>query len=306
MTKPSKKSVILAGMADLAAALNIPTLPVEQIAEPDTGAEIEQTYTHEAPAILTDDEAIAILEEQEQREVAAGLYAAPQATEEVPQATNLPAVEEPTKDDAPAELDDLIDDLDAEVIEEKAEQILEAFDDRIANEEFKDPDNLSIVKNLKKSRSKLGLLSSAAVMIACAVDEGFINRSLNTGSAYNVYAIQKVADIVQTLNGGDMINAITIAVMKSMFKFRAAGEVFNGDMARAAASCNIRGVLPSLNKHLVRYTVAPQTAPTQTSSTMSALRVMGVVINKGTPKHPVYELTDTPATRKLEQVLMAA
>lgn len=300
MTKSKK-------LTSLAALEIIATLPVvEQIAEPDTGAEIEQTYTHEEPAIMTDDEAIAILKDQEVREVAEGLYEAPPATEEVLQATNLPAVEEPTKDDAPADFDELIAALSKPMVEEKAEQILDAFDDRIANEEFKDPDNLSIVKNLKKYRSKLGLLSSAAVMLACAVDEGFINRSLNAGSAYNVYAIDKVADIVQALNGAPLNNAINNAVMRSMFKFRAAGEVFTGEMAKAAASCNIRGVTPSLNKHLVRYTVSPSTAPTQASSTMSALQTLGIVVNKGSQKLPVYELTDTPATRQLEKVLLAA
>jgi len=98
--------------------------------------------------------------------------------------------------------------------------------------------------------------------------------------------------------------AINIAVMKSMFKFRAAGLSFTGEMAKCCASDKIR-IAASLSKELVRYTVSASTAPTQASSTMQALQTLGVVINKGSPKLPVYELTDTPATTRLQSLLAA-
>ena len=78
MTKSKK-------LTSLAALQMIATVPVVEI---DTGAEIEATYTHEEPAIMTDDEAIAILADQEAREVAAGLYEAPPATVEALPATD--------------------------------------------------------------------------------------------------------------------------------------------------------------------------------------------------------------------------
>jgi len=201
-------------------------------------------------------------------------------------------------------LDQIAASLDLDVVGAKAQSIVNEFDAREIAERQKNLDNDSIVKSLRKSRSKLGSLTAAAVLIAASVDEGFINRTIHTGAAYNVYAIDKVADIVAALGGSTMKNAINIAVMKSMFKFRAAGLSFTGEMAKCCASDKIR-IAASLSKELVRYTVSASTAPTQASSTMQALQTLGVVINKGSPKLPVYELTDTPATTRLQSLLAA-
>src|SRR5690606_11506121 len=145
------------------------------------------------------------------------------------------------------------------------------FDERSDFEARKNPDNDSIQKSLKKSRSALQRHQVAALIAATNVRPDFINGSRSVGSAYNVYAIDKVADLVAGLNGGFVRNAINLAVCKSLFRFRAAGETFTGEMARAAASDKLR-VQGAIKAHLVRHTVSASTAPTQASSTMSALQ----------------------------------
>jgi len=57
---------------------------------------------------------------------------------------------------------------------------------------------------------------------------------------------------------------------------------------------------------LVRHSVAASTAPTQTSSTMNALQTLGVVVNKGSNKFPLWELTEAPVTHRLAELLKVA
>lgn len=148
-------------------------------------------------------------------------------------------------------------------------------------------------------------LRAASVTLACNVDPAILNRSLHEGSRYNVYAIGKLADAIFALSGGQVSNAINNAVMRSLFRFRAAGKTFTGEMAKAAASDKIR-VDAAVREHLVRHTVSASTAPTQASSTMQALETLGIVKRTGGTKNPTYELTDSPVVRKLEEVLAKA
>lgn len=175
--------------------------------------------------------------------------------------------------------------------------IADAFDSRVAFERTKNANNDGIVKSLDKSRAKLTQARSVATLLIADVTPDFITRSTHEGSAYNVYAADKLADLVQALNSGTIGNAINRAVMKSLFAFRAAGETFTGDMARASASDKLR-VQGAIAKLLTRHSVSASTAPTQASSTMQALQTLGVVENKGTARAPVYELTDTAMTRR--------
>jgi hypothetical protein len=201
-------------------------------------------------------------------------------------------------------LDEMVADVTDDAKAQKAEEVMSAFDSRVAYEAIKNADNDKIQGNLKGYRSKLGYLSAAALLVAIDIDPEFINREISAGSRFNVYAIDKVADLVSGLNGGVMRNAINRAITTSLFQFRAAGVAFTGVMAAAAASDKVK-VDEAMNKLLVRHTVAAGTAPTQSSSSMSALQVLGIVINKGSMKFPVWQLTDTPQTRKLQEVLAA-
>lgn len=205
----------------------------------------------------------------------------------------------------PLPFDEQVAAIDEETRLEKAREIGAAFDARAAFQKAKDPNNEKIHVSLGKARGKLAMPSAAAVLIATSVPSDFISRSVSEGSMFNVYAADKVADLVAALKGGEVRNAINNAILRSLFKFRDAGEAFNGEMAKAAASDKIR-VTGAQKNLLVRHTVSSGTAPTQSSSTMSALQLLGIVANSGTAKFPVYQLTDTPQTKKIAEVLKIA
>lgn len=189
---------------------------------------------------------------------------------------------------------------------DKAVAIGRAFDDRITWLKTNKPNNTTQAPKLDNYRKKLALPSKAGVLLVSGTSEEFINRSISEGSIYNLYAIDKVIDFVNGLSGDRVKNAINRAVLKSMMNFKAEGIAFTGEMARAAASNKIRIQDKKAESLLMRHTVDAGTAPTQASSTMAALQTLGVVVNKGSMRSPVYELVDTPVTRKLESLLAAA
>lgn len=187
----------------------------------------------------------------------------------------------------------------------KAQAIGAAFDDRLAFLAKDKPDNLNQPKTLTKYRAKLALPSKAAALLVTGTDETFINRSTSGDSRYNVYAIDKLIDVVNALTGGQLGNAVNKAILKSMVNFKQASLAFDGRMAQAATSDKIAVSDKKMAALLNRHNVAANTASTQTSSTMSALQTLGIVINKGSAKFPIYELTDTPASQKVQQLLAA-
>lgn len=180
-----------------------------------------------------------------------------------------------------------------------------AFETRAEFQRAKDPTRESIQDHLKAGIKALGTDAALKVLVAAEVDANFVNRSSNNGSAYNVYAVQKVIDLVAALESGVMHNAVNNAVSRSLFAFKNAGEKFTGEMARAAVSDKIR-VQGQIAKLLVRHTVSAATAPTQMSSTMQALATLGIVENKGTKLEPHYEVTDTPQARRLAEIVAKA
>lgn len=208
--------------------------------------------------------------------------------------------------------DEILTALPLDQVKETQMAVVMAIDDRAAFEADKDPDNTNIQRTLKKLRGMMTVDRRAAqVMVATNVDPQVINRVFHDGSRYNVYAIGKLADVIHGLTKSDsgqsgaLTNAINLACMKSLFRFRAAGLTFTGELAKAAASCNIR-VDAAIRDHLVRHTVSPSTAPTQASSTMQALTTLGIVRKSGSHRNPNYELADGPVVRKLEELLAAA
>lgn len=181
-------------------------------------------------------------------------------------------------------------------------RIEKGFDERAAFEALNAPANSSIQDKLKGYRKKLAAPGFAALSHAAAIDPNFMNTSPSGGAKrFNVYAIDKVADLAQALTSGSIRNAVNKAIVASMLRCAEAGVPFTMVAAQAAASANLK-VDKALGSVLVRHTVSPSTAPTQASSTMAALQVMGAVRNTGTPKHPVYELTDSAVADRLREV----
>jgi hypothetical protein len=187
-----------------------------------------------------------------------------------------------------------------------AHKIAAEVDARAVFEDEKNPENTSIQRTLKKVRSELVTKRAARVMLATGVEPNFINRVLHDGSRYNVYALGKYADLVRSLvDGHGLNNAINNAVAKSLFRCKNAGIAFTGEVAKAAASDKIR-LDATIAKTLVRHTVSSSTAPTQASSTMSALQTLGVVKIEGSSRNPTYRVTENPISNFLEAKLLTA
>lgn len=184
------------------------------------------------------------------------------------------------------------------------EDLTFSFDDRAAYETEKNPTNDNIHKTLRKLRQELTRSGSVRALKVCGVSPGFAYRQNREGARYNVYAIDKVADLASYLAGNVTLNRINNAVLRSLFRFEAASLEFTGELAKAAASDKIR-VEPRYRPHLVSHTVAAGTAPTQASSTMQALQTLGIVKAEGSSKNPVYRLTDNLATKVLRERLAA-
>lgn len=178
--------------------------------------------------------------------------------------------------------------------------------DRRAEQEAKDhPDNASIQSTLKKARSAMVTKRAAKVMLAANIDPAVFNRSVHSGSFYNVYAIGKLADFMAALTGGVLKNAINNACLRSLFQVNKAGLVFDLDTAKACASNKVPVKAEGVRKHLVRHTVSESTAPTQASSTMQALVTLNVVKVTGSARNPSYELLENGVTEKLRALIAA-
>jgi hypothetical protein len=201
---------------------------------------------------------------------------------------------------APQELSEIVAEIPETIRQQMLANINQEFDTRQAFEKAMRPGNDNIQKSLTGYRKKMALPGIAALMVATNLPASIINRELVEGNRFNVYAIDKINDILHGLNSGHFKNAINIAVMRSLFKFRKAGVSFTGLAAAAAASDKVI-VDKQMNALLIRHTVSASTAPTQSSSTMNALQALGVVTNSGTAKHPIWNLTTNPIVAELEK-----
>jgi hypothetical protein len=217
--------------------------------------------------------------------------------------------EDDTLLDEPSDFEKLLSSFDDATVTKMAHAIANAVDERVAFEENKSANvtgKTSIFATLKKVRKELVTKRAARIMLATNTTPDFINRTLHDGSRFNVYALGKYADFVRSLvDGEDLKNAINNAVTRSLFACRREGISFTGEIAKAAASNKIV-IDAAIRKHLIRHTVSSGTAPTQASSTMSALQQLGVVQSSGSGRNPVYTVTNAPIASALEKMLSAA
>lgn len=161
------------------------------------------------------------------------------------------------------------------------------------------------VNSLNKAEKELATVGAAGFFCAVDIDPSFINRNIAGDGRFNVYALDKIRDIISGIGGGFLQNPINRAVIASMLNFRDAGVPFTMAHMQAAISSGVK-IERSLAKHLVRHTVAPSTAPTQSSQMSHTLQVMGIATAQTIGRVTTFTLTDTPQTRRLEQILRAA
>ncbi len=197
---------------------------------------------------------------------------------------------------------DVIEDISTDRRKRQMGKLDKGFDERAAFEATHSPANSSIQGKLKTYRKKMVLPGIAALTIAANIDPNFMNGSGNNANKrFNVYAIDKLADLLHGLNSGHIKNAVNKAIVESLFRFQEAGVPFTGLAAQGAVSGNLK-VDKDVAALLTRHTASPGTAPTQSSSTMNALAVLGAVKNTGSAKFPIWQLTDAPVVERLKEV----
>lgn len=284
------------------------------VATENTSMDMAQFFDAAANAVVEMGAEAAELEAKEkaEAEAAAELAAleaatiepdAGQATDEEPagqEEVELEAVEH-----VPGDLKTLKTNFTAEEKQAKKDEIVTEFTERKDFEKAQPGLSSKMIPNLEAEEKKMATIGAAGIFLAMDIDPSFINREVSTGSKFNVYALQKVNDLIVALDGGFMQNAINRAIVQSLFNFRDAGIPFTGQAALCAVSDKIKADR-AIAKHLVRHTVSANTASTQKSSTMTALKTLGIVTNSGPRGQEVWTLTDTPATRRLEEVVRKA
>jgi hypothetical protein len=181
--------------------------------------------------------------------------------------------------------------------------VVQEFDARIVYEKKKNSENDNITKTLKKSSAKLASVSASRVMMTCNVAASFINRNERVNARYNVYASEKLADIVASLRDASVFkNAINNAIVRSMFKCDAAKIAFTHKLAIASTSDKVN-VDATMRKHLVRHTVSVSTASTQASSTMNALVTANICEEYRDDNNSVaYRLRDNVQVNALREI----
>jgi hypothetical protein len=197
---------------------------------------------------------------------------------------------------------DLIAGVSPAAMKARAAELTSGFEARMIFENQMHPANMTIQAKLSKAKKQFETLGMAAYTVAAGIDPAFVNRSVSEGKRFNVYAFDKLSDVLSYIGtGGVMKNAINKAILKSLVSCEAAKEPFTGLIASAAASDKIK-VPAAINKLLTRHNVGATTAPTQTSSTMNALMIAGIVINVGQGRMPIYQLTQSPAAQRVREM----
>lgn len=167
-------------------------------------------------------------------------------------------------------------------------------------------DTNALNDNIQKTLAKItkGMTTDGivrALVVATEGATGFINTQEVKNKRRNVYALDKARDLLYGAVTGHLKNAINIAILKSLKAMTATGRPFGMVAAKASASDKV-AVDSTLKSLLTRHTVSEATAPTQASSTMTALEDLGVVKNTGTRQQPVWELVNGPLTERLMEI----
>lgn len=194
------------------------------------------------------------------------------------------------------------DAVTAEQVEQMQKDLIAAFADRASYERVTNPNNDNIQETLTKVQKGHLAHAISQGFVAAGVDPNYLNKSEVSGKRRNVYALQKLQDLIYGASSGHLKNAINIAILATMVKLERAQIAFTGAIAKAAASDKVP-VEANLKTLLVRHTVSESTASTQSSSTMTALEDLGAVINHGTQKHPVWTFADTALAKRLREVV---
>ena len=284
MSKKKQKEQVVAHMVE---ALNVNGAD-EAAALAEVAAILEAEIT-EPTVIEVENIAAAIAE--------ANGYVAPDAAVE---AAEIAAAQDDANQapvEAPKTFTELFDAVTEQQFKERHDDVMANFAERAGFEQVLNPANENIQKTLSKCIKGItpGIVKA---LVVAGVDGKYINESEVSGARRNVYALEKLRDVLYGAITGWPQNAVNKAIIQSMVRCHDVKLPFNGEVAKAAVSDKL-ALNPAYAPHMVRHTVAASTASTQMSSTMTALEVLGVAKNTGSRQHPLFEFTDTPLAQHL-------
>ena len=110
----------------------------------------------------------------------------------------------------------ILKDITQDQAREMMTELAESFDDRLDFEHRTNPANDGIQAKLKSAKAKMTQQARAAVLVAAEVEPYFVNRELNEGKRFNIYALEKINDLLGGLSTGVISNAVNCAVIKTM------------------------------------------------------------------------------------------
>lgn len=161
--------------------------------------------------------------------------------------------------------------------------ILAAFDSRksyeIAKAESTESDCSSMLKTLADMRKTVSHSVISEIMFASAIDAEFINKSERSNARFNVYSAEKVINVARSLAKVSALNHYTRAILATMQKLALTEQLLTHDDAQSACSLDCKSKDAKREKLIVKYQkhVAKSTAATQSSSSINALQVFGVI-----------------------------
>ncbi len=173
-----------------------------------------------------------------------------------------------------SETDDLEAKIDAFI--ERANVI---FDARVAFETAH-KSAASLFDKLAKSRKFFTNRHVAKFCVDYAITLDFVNRQETSAKRFNIYAINKVEDVISSCRMHSACkNAINFAIVSTLFALDAAKlrDKMTHVLAKVCASDKETLADISLRRYLTRHTVSTSTSSTQASSTINALQVLNVV-----------------------------
>lgn len=205
-------------------------IQITEIEEALANAEIAEILAAEEPSTLPVADIAAAVAEANGVEAALN-----QAADEA--ATQAPAADEDDADTKTfAELVDAVTDADVTAMQGA---LAAAFAERATFEHETNPGNDNIQKTLSKVQKGHLAHGISKAMRAIGLDPNYLNKSEVAGKRRNVYALQKLQDLIYGASSGHVKNAINLAVLVSMIRCERAGVHFTGLVAKACASDKI-------------------------------------------------------------------
>jgi hypothetical protein len=154
-------------------------------------------------------------------------------------------------------------------------QMQTAIAARASFETAKNAANTSMQKTLTDFAKSVDHDTLAEIMIACNVDATFINRAERVNARFNVYAAEKVANVVRYLASVASLNHYTLAIIKTAIALESEKQIMTQKDACNACSASLKSSDAKREKIVksARYSkhTSANTATTQSSSSLNAL-----------------------------------